>query len=107
MKVNGLHITRGKKMTLATYTAYDFTALQTEYETYKANTKRASRISDADREDCFLCGRPVNGKTAKRVHMSTNAMLIPVTAGTPDDSQGWFAIGSECVKLIPSGYVGN
>jgi hypothetical protein len=86
-------------------TKFDYSSLVPTYEEFEQNRKRRSRIADEVRGECFLCGRDVNETTAKYVHLSTAGGLIPVSAGTPTDSQGWFPVGSECVKQIPSAYV--
>lgn len=69
-----------------------------------------SRISrrDAHRNpECHLCGRKMSKKAsenATHVHMTIGAELVPVAAELGDESQGFFAVGSECAKKVPAAF---
>jgi hypothetical protein len=75
------------------------------YEVRVANEKRNTKIADEFLAFCFICNRPVDTRKASWVHMSTKGGVLPITAGDDHpDSQGWFEIGTECVKQLPKQY---
>jgi hypothetical protein len=58
-------------------------------------------------EQCYVCGRGLTETGANNgwwVHMSNNAVILPIDLDDPDavNSQGWFPVGSECARQIPS-----
>jgi hypothetical protein len=56
---------------------------------------------------CLVCGRPIKDESkSKWVHLLTSGQLI----NTQDDSkvsnsQGFFPVGSECAKKIPTEFL--
>lgn len=96
---------------MTTYTLFDYSDLVVSYEDAKKNRTRASRIAEDVRDECFLCARPVNKTKTAWVELHNRlGALIPVGSGElPEwqggESQGYFPVGSECVKQIPKEYV--
>ena len=97
---------------MTTYTTFDYSHLVVSHEEAKINRTRASRIAEDVRDECFLCARPVNKTKAAWVELHNRlGALIPVGSGEKPEwedggeSQGYFPVGSECVKQIPKEYV--
>lgn len=73
----------------------------------------AIRIPDAQRRrstkpianPCYVCGRDVRPDREVTVHLRTDLTLAPVEADVPSrDDQGWFVVGPDCARKIPSAY---
>lgn len=93
-----------------TYETFDYSQIRIDAEAYEKNRTRQSQINNKDRDDCFICGRPVNSKVGRYVHLRIDGVLIPKDAEELPEyeggmSQGCFPIGSECAKKLPKKYV--
>jgi hypothetical protein len=69
--------------------------------------RRSCRRGDEWNTECKMCGRKMSRKAsenAHHVHMTVDLDLVPMNADVEDISQGWFAVGSECVKMLPAGF---
>jgi hypothetical protein len=89
---------------------FDYSDLVVSYEQAKINRTRASRIAEDVRDECFLCARPVNRTKTAWVELCNLGGLLPVSLGEKPEweggtSQGYFPVGSECIKQIPKEYV--
>ncbi len=53
---------------------------------------------------CFACGRATDG--TRQVHLLTSGFIVAAgSAVDPARDQGWFPIGPECARKVPSGFV--
>jgi len=80
---------------------------QQSLEQQKKNEKMHRRGCE-NNPKCKMCGRKMSDAAfakARSVHMTTNSDLIPINAKVGDLSQGFFAVGSECAKRLPKGFV--
>lgn len=85
--------------------SYDYIDAMPSFEEREANRKQNTHIPAKDRGECFICQRPVNTRTIKTwVHMGTNGALY-MNGEEPEDSQGLFPIGSECLKRLNKNFI--
>ena len=62
------------------------------------------RGRDHDDTPCIACGKATDG--SRTVHLTTDGFLVRADATVdPDRDQGWFDIGPECARKLPSGFV--
>ena len=54
---------------------------------------------DYNTDQCCLCGKKV-GKNPKYVHYLTNGNIVSYNGDDIEESQGFFAVGSECAKKL-------
>jgi hypothetical protein len=57
----------------------------------------------AERIACIICGKRITAAEPLMVHMSTDARLWTEATDpgmAPADDQGWFEIGSDCIRLV-------
>lgn len=50
-------------------------------------------------DQCCLCGKKV-GNNPKWVHYLTNGNIVSYSGDDIEESQGFFAVGSECAKKL-------
>lgn len=55
--------------------------------------------SSFNENQCCLCGKQL-GKKIKYVHYLTNGNIVSYSGDDIENSQGMFAIGSECAKKL-------
>lgn len=50
---------------------------------------------------CVICGRKIKeGSKSKMVHLLTNGNIVSYDGSDVTNSQGFFPVGSECVKKL-------
>jgi len=54
---------------------------------------------DYQSNQCCLCGKKV-GKNSRMVHYLTNGNIVSYDGDDIENSQGFFAVGSECAKKL-------
>lgn len=90
----------------ATVPAIDYDTWRQSVERREAN-RRICRRGDEWNTECKMCGRKMSRKAsenAHHVHMTVYLDLVPLHAEIDDISQGWFPVGSECAKMLPTGF---
>jgi hypothetical protein len=58
-----------------------------------------SNWGDFQENQCCLCGKKV-GKNPRHVHYLTNGNIVSYGGDDIENSQGMFAVGSECAKKL-------
>lgn len=90
----------------ATVPAIDYDTWRQSVERREANS-RIHRRGDESNPECKMCGRKMSRKAsenAHHVHMTVYLDLVPLNADIESISQGCFPVGSECAKMLPTGF---
>lgn len=76
--------------------------------------KNDNKYGTLSGNQCVCCGAPLPAGSTKMVHMNTNWKAVniaileeDVEAETGYESQGWFCIGNDCAKKMPSEFVSD
>jgi hypothetical protein len=94
-----------------TQTTQDFIS-QSEWDivSFEQKSINARRHNTSTTGDCAckLCGRTISDKVLDKswhVHMTVDCKLVAVGVQISEgDSQGWFPVGSDCAKKIPTNF---
>lgn len=52
---------------------------------------------------CICCNKPISGKDLKYIHATTD--WVATDQEEVENSQGYFAIGSDCAKKFPKEFI--
>ena len=89
-----------------TVPAISQTEWQQSIERRDANAK-VHRSGAHRNPECKMCGRKMSDKAAAKatlIHMTVDLDLVPMSANVGSNSQGFFAVGSECAKQLPAAF---
>ena len=77
------------------------------FEQKEINATRHNKATQGH-ESCRLCNRTISDKVLDNswfVHMTVDCDLVEInTEISPDLSQGWFPVGSDCARKIPANF---
>ena len=57
---------------------------------------------------CLICGKPLNPRTAPRVHCVDGTVLLIAPIGQDADEagdMGYWSVGPDCARLVPANYL--
>ena len=72
-----------------------------EIPLYELQTEKARNMDITTANYCVICGKKIKkGSKTKMVHLLENGNIVSWEGSDISNSQGFFPVGSECVKKL-------